>query len=193
MPAGIKVETPTQTEIVIKGADKQTGGADRRRNPRVSSARAVQGQGRAVRRRAWSSRKRRRSRQAAANPSQRDRMNKNDVSPPPRRKPRACASPSQRRTGWSWRSDQSAHLRSDLAPTGGTVLVSASTLEPDVRKVASRAGRQSPRPRRRSASASRRRRQSAGIDTVAFDRSGFRYHGRVKALADAAREAGLKF
>ena len=34
---------------------------------------------------------------------------------------------------------------------------------------------------------------AAGIDSVAFDRSGFRYHGRVKALADAAREAGLKF
>ena len=34
---------------------------------------------------------------------------------------------------------------------------------------------------------------AAGIDAVAFDRSGFRYHGRIKALADAAREAGLKF
>ncbi len=33
--------------------------------------------------------------------------------------------------------------------------------------------------------------KAAGIDSVAFDRSGFRYHGRVKALADAAREAGL--
>lgn len=33
----------------------------------------------------------------------------------------------------------------------------------------------------------------AGVDSVAFDRSGFKYHGRVKALADAAREAGLKF
>jgi large subunit ribosomal protein L18 len=33
----------------------------------------------------------------------------------------------------------------------------------------------------------------AGVDTVAFDRSGFLYHGRIKALADAAREAGLKF
>jgi GDPmannose 4,6-dehydratase len=35
--------------------------------------------------------------------------------------------------------------------------------------------------------------KAAGIELVAFDRSGFRYHGRVKALADAAREAGLKF
>jgi large subunit ribosomal protein L18 len=35
--------------------------------------------------------------------------------------------------------------------------------------------------------------QAAGVTEVAFDRSGFRYHGRIKALADAAREAGLKF
>ncbi len=34
---------------------------------------------------------------------------------------------------------------------------------------------------------------AAGIDKIAFDRSGYRYHGRIKALADAAREAGLKF
>ncbi|MFK8078208.1 MAG: 50S ribosomal protein L18 [Granulosicoccus sp.] len=34
---------------------------------------------------------------------------------------------------------------------------------------------------------------AAGISEVAFDRSGFKYHGRVKALADAARESGLKF
>lgn len=38
-----------------------------------------------------------------------------------------------------------------------------------------------------------RRAQEKGITQVAFDRAGFRYHGRVKALADAAREAGLRF
>jgi large subunit ribosomal protein L18 len=37
------------------------------------------------------------------------------------------------------------------------------------------------------------RAKAAGIESVAFDRSGFRFHGRVKALAEAAREAGLKF
>ena len=38
-----------------------------------------------------------------------------------------------------------------------------------------------------------KRAQDKGIDAVAFDRAGYRYHGRIKALADAAREAGLKF
>jgi len=37
------------------------------------------------------------------------------------------------------------------------------------------------------------RAKAAGVEEVAFDRSGFKYHGRVKALADAAREGGLKF
>jgi len=78
-----------------------------------------------------------------------------------------------------------------IAPDGGTVLAAASTLESDVRK-----GMQGTGNAAAAAIVGARiaeKAKAAGIDTVAFDRSGFRYHGRVKALADAAREAGLKF
>jgi len=78
-----------------------------------------------------------------------------------------------------------------IAPDGGTVLASASTLESDVRK-----GTKSTGNAEAAAIVGARiaeKAKAAGIDTVAFDRAGFRYHGRVKALADAAREAGLKF
>ena len=78
-----------------------------------------------------------------------------------------------------------------IAPDGGTVLVAASTLEKDVRK-----GTKSTGNVEAAAVVGARiaeKAKAAGIDTVAFDRGGFRYHGRVKALADAAREAGLKF
>ncbi|HJD43909.1 MAG TPA: 50S ribosomal protein L18 [Candidatus Paenalcaligenes intestinipullorum] len=78
-----------------------------------------------------------------------------------------------------------------ISPEGDRVLVSASSLEPEVRKELSNGGNVA------AASLIGKRvaekAKAAGIETVAFDRSGFRYHGRVKALADAAREAGLKF
>ena len=75
--------------------------------------------------------------------------------------------------------------------TGGKVLASASTLEADVRKDIKNGGNKSA-----AAIVGKRiadRAKALGIETVAFDRSGYRYHGRVQALADAAREAGLKF
>jgi large subunit ribosomal protein L18 len=78
-----------------------------------------------------------------------------------------------------------------VAASGDRVLASASTLEADVRKEVKNGGNKSAAAligKRIAAKA-----KSAGIDTVAFDRSGFKYHGRVKALAEAAREGGLKF
>jgi large subunit ribosomal protein L18 len=78
-----------------------------------------------------------------------------------------------------------------IAPSGDRVLASASTLEAEVRKDLKTGGN------RAAATIVGKRiaekAKAAGIDTVAFDRSGFKYHGRVKALADAARESGLKF
>jgi large subunit ribosomal protein L18 len=85
-----------------------------------------------------------------------------------------------------------AHIYAQIiAPSGDRVLASASTAEADVRKDVKNGGNK--------AAASivgqriAERAKALGIDAVAFDRAGFRFHGRVKALADAAREGGLKF
>lgn len=78
-----------------------------------------------------------------------------------------------------------------ISPDGGTVLASASTLEKDVRKGTKGTGNAEAAAIVGARIAEKAK--AADIDSVAFDRSGFHYHGRVKALADAAREAGLKF
>jgi large subunit ribosomal protein L18 len=75
--------------------------------------------------------------------------------------------------------------------TGGKVIASASTLEKDVRA-------SHPNGAKKEAAAEVGKRiaekaKAAGVSEVAFDRAGFSYHGRVKALAEAAREGGLKF
>ena len=75
--------------------------------------------------------------------------------------------------------------------SGGQVLASASTVEPEVRKDLTNGGNKDA-----AALVGKRiaeKAKSAGISQVAFDRSGNRYHGRVKALAEAAREHGLQF
>lgn len=76
-----------------------------------------------------------------------------------------------------------------IAPTGDNVLASASTVEKNLRgestgniDAAAKVG-----------ALIAERAKAAGVSAVAFDRSGFKYHGRVKALADAAREGGLEF
>lgn len=78
-----------------------------------------------------------------------------------------------------------------LSPDGGTVLVSASTLEAEVRTQLTGRGGNAAAAKLIGARIAQKA-VAAGIERVAFDRSGFRYHGRVKALAEAAREAGLK-
>jgi large subunit ribosomal protein L18 len=86
----------------------------------------------------------------------------------------------------------SQHIYAQVLSVDGTsTLAAASTLQADVKaglnntsniKAAIEVGR-----------VVAERAIAAGVTEVAFDRSGFKYHGRVKALADAAREAGLKF
>lgn len=76
-----------------------------------------------------------------------------------------------------------------ITPAGDKVLASASTLDSDLRggktgnvDAAAAVGK-----------LVAQRAKDAGIESVAFDRGGYKYHGRVKALADAARESGLNF
>ncbi len=76
-----------------------------------------------------------------------------------------------------------------IAPAGDKVLASASTLDSELRggktgniEAAAAVGK-----------LVAERAKAAGIEAVAFDRGGYKYHGRVKALADAARESGLNF
>ncbi len=88
------------------------------------------------------------------------------------------------------------HMYATIVEAGGDrVLVSASTLERELREqLAAQPGRGG---NVGAASLVGKRLAekalAAGIDRVAFDRSGYRFHGRVKALAEAAREAGLQF
>ncbi|MFN7184322.1 MAG: 50S ribosomal protein L18 [Thermomonas haemolytica] len=84
------------------------------------------------------------------------------------------------------------HLYAQLfTADGAKVLASASTVQADVKE-----GLKSGKNAEAAAKVGRviaERAKAVGIEKVAFDRSGYRYHGRIKALADAAREGGLQF
>jgi large subunit ribosomal protein L18 len=83
------------------------------------------------------------------------------------------------------------HIYAQVIDPAAKVLATASSLEPEVRKEAPNGGNV-----KAAAIVGKRIAEKAkaqGVEQVAFDRAGFKYHGRVKALAEAAREAGLKF
>ena len=84
------------------------------------------------------------------------------------------------------------HLYAQLfTADGAKVIAAANTLQADV-KDGLKNGKNSDAAARVGQLIAERA-KAAGIEKIAFDRSGYRYHGRIKALADAAREAGLKF
>lgn len=78
-----------------------------------------------------------------------------------------------------------------IDPSGSKVIASASTVEADVKKALKNTGNVDAASKIGALIAERAK--ASGIEQVAFDRAGFKYHGRVKALADAARENGLQF
>ena len=76
-----------------------------------------------------------------------------------------------------------------ISADGGKVIASASTLDADLRSGATG----NIEAAKKVGLLVAERAKAAGVTQVAFDRSGFKFHGRVKALADAAREGGLEF
>lgn len=78
-----------------------------------------------------------------------------------------------------------------LSPDGAKVMACASTLDATVKSSVKSTGNIEAATSVGKMIAEKSK--AAGVEKVAFDRSGFKYHGRVKALADAAREAGLQF
>jgi large subunit ribosomal protein L18 len=76
-----------------------------------------------------------------------------------------------------------------LSADGGKVLASASTLDKELRDAVTG----NVDAAKKVGQLVAERAKAAGVTQVAFDRSGFKYHGRVKALAEAAREGGLEF
>jgi large subunit ribosomal protein L18 len=76
-----------------------------------------------------------------------------------------------------------------IAPDGDRVLATASTLDQTLRS----GGTGNVDAARKVGELIAERAKAIGVSRVAFDRSGFKYHGRIKALADAARAAGLEF
>ena len=73
--------------------------------------------------------------------------------------------------------------------TSGKTLAAASSLEKELKTAGQKKGDEAKLVGRLIAERARK----AGVERVVFDRAGFRYHGRIKTLADAAREAGLEF
>jgi len=117
-------------------------------------------------------------------------MNKKDARARRARKTRARIA--EQRANRLVVSRSNSHIYAQIVgPTGDKVLASASTLEGEVRKDMKNGSNTA------AATVVGRRiadkAKALGIEAVAFDRSGFKYHGRVKALAEAAREGGLKF
>lgn len=85
----------------------------------------------------------------------------------------------------------SQHIYAQIIAPDGQVVVSASTVEPEMRSALSKGGNVAAA--KAVGERVAQRALAAGVEAIAFDRSGYRYHGRVQALAEAAREAGLKF
>ena len=186
-PEGIEFEVPMPTQVVVRGIDKQAVGEVAAQDPQGAPAGALQGQGRALRRRA------RRAEGRQARVGQReddddsdDREGKAQARRRTRRCGARCIGTAERPRLSVYRSNRGVFAQLVDDERGHTL--AAGELD--------RAGPAPLKPMERATKAGEliaERARAAGLETCVFDRGGYRYHGRVKALADGARSGGLKF
>jgi large subunit ribosomal protein L6 len=171
VPEGIEVKTPDNTTVEISGTD----------NSSVAQARALQGQGHQVRRRVHLPQGREEEVMSTKGMSlfeKRRRRNRTALRARGTGRPRLSIHRSGR------------HIYAQIIDDAkGVTVASASTLEKDVRDTSGANVDAAVAVGTRVAEAAK----AAGVTQVVFDRGGFLFHGRVKALAQAAREAGLEF
>ena len=178
IPDGITVETPSQTQIVVRGPDKQKVG-------QVAARSAATGRPSLTRGKECGTPT---NRSCARRPRKRNEQEDGKT------EKGGKVTHAHQVTGLNrlcvFRTPR--HIYAQVIAAGGAeVLVSASSLDKEVRSRIKNGGNREAAGIVGQVVAERAKK--AGITTVAFDRSGFKFHGRVKALADAAREQGIKF
>ena len=172
VPAGIVVETPSQTEILVKGSDKQQVGEVAAKIRAYRPPEPYKGKGvRYV------------DEHVVMNQKKINRI---------RRGKRIRLNIREAGKVSLIVNKTSQHTYAQIISADGcSVLASASTLQAEVREGLKHAANIEAAAKVGKIIAEKAK--QLGLNSIAFDRSGFRYHGRVKALADAAREAGLEF
>ena len=184
IPEGIKITCERPTAVRVEGADKQRVGQVAAEIRAFRAARALQGQGRAGTRTSRSSgrRARRSNGQHKLESQERRRAPAPLPAPHQGRRPRPAVGVPLRQ----------AHLRPGHRRRAGAD-ARRRQLDGEGRCATRSAPAPTRTPRRPSASGVAERAVAAGVTEVVFDRGPYLYHGRVKALADAAREGGLQF
>ena len=177
-PEGIEFEVPQPTRVIVKGNSKQQVGEIAADHPQAAAAGALQGQGHPLRGRVRRPEGRQARMTVSHAPARRLKR---------RRRVRAKVRGTAERPRISvFRSNRGifAQLIDDDA---GRTLAAVNWTEADLRSL---------KPMEQATQAGEllaERAKAAGVETAVFDRGGYQYHGRVKALAEGAREGGLTF
>ena len=191
LPEGVDLKIDKQTHLVLSGHDKQLIGQVAANIRGAAQTGSVQEQGRPLHGRSAEEE----GRQVAARPEARSKIN--DSQDFEKRDPRARSHPHSQEAAAALPSGRAstvfrstAHIYAQVIDdTKGVTLVAASSTEKTRTKSTGGNVAAAKEIGKRVAE----RAKENGINKVVFDRGGYIYHGRVKALADAAREAGLEF